>query len=38
MAALGLAGGWQIVRHAFAELRGRATVEAGAAASPLTLR
>lgn len=38
MAGLGLAGGWQIVGHALAELRGRADAEVGAAALPLRLR
>ena len=40
MAALGLGGGWQIIRHALAELRGGAAAsqEVGGASSPLTLR
>jgi Co/Zn/Cd efflux system component len=37
MAALGLSGGWQIIRHALAEMRGSAAASQGAAA-PLTLR
>jgi hypothetical protein len=31
MAALGVSGGWQIVRHATAELRGPGLTTAGAA-------